>query len=312
MQDVFSFEGMQMNGLRKLWLALTLSAAVLGTTAYAQEGVGDVVYVPTPDIVVEEMLRMAKIGPNDYLIDLGSGDGRFVISAAAKGARAFGVDLDTYLLRVARKNAVDARVADRATFIEQNLFETDLSKATVVSTYLLPQMNLKLRPKILALKPGTRVIAHDYHMGSWYPDQQRDIPVPEKKVGTPGVSYVYLWYVPAKVAGKWQTQLNVGGKVTPYEFAFDQAFQILEGTMRSGADSTAIRGRLNGEEVSFITQPKGSPGAQRHEFKGRVNGDVIEGTVRIGDGAAAREEKWTARLVSRAEMRAAADDVAGR
>ena len=302
-----------MKRFSKLWLGLAAWAVFFSQPASAQEGRGDVVYVPTPQVVVEEMLRMAKVGPKDYLIDLGSGDGRFVITAAKQfGARAFGVDLDSYLLKIARTNAKIEGVADRANFIEQNLFETDLSQATVVSSYLLPEMNLKLRPKIMALKPGTRVVAHDYHMGAWYPDDQRDIPVPEKVVGTPGVSYVYLWYVPAKVAGKWQTQLNVGGKVTPYEFAFDQAFQILEGTMRSGADSTAIRGRLNGEEVSFITQPKGSPGAQRHEFKGRVNGDVIEGTVRIGDGAAAREEKWTARLVSRAEMRAAADDVAGR
>lgn len=302
-----------MNCLKKLWLGLALSAFMLSTPALSQEGAGDVVYVPTPQIVVDEMLGLAKIGPNDYLIDLGSGDGRFVISAAKKhGARAFGVDLDTYLLRLARKNAQSEGVADRATFIEQNLFETDLSKATVVSTYLLPEMNLKLRPKILALKPGTRVVAHDYHMGSWYPDDQRDIPVPEKKVGTPGVSYIYLWYVPARVAGKWQTQLNVAGRNTPYEFAFDQAFQILEGTMRSGADSTAIRGRLNGEEISFITQPKGSPGAQRHEFKGRVSGDAIDGTVRIGEGAAAREVRWTATLTARGEMRPAGDEVTER
>jgi hypothetical protein len=170
-------------------------------------------------------------------------------------------------------------------------------------------MNLKLRPKIMALKPGTRVVAHDYHMGAWYPDDQRDIPVPEKKVGTAGVSYVYLWYVPAKVAGKWQSQVNVAGKDTPYEMAFDQSFQILEGTMRAGADSAQIRGRLNGENISFITQPKGSPGGQRHEFKGKVSGDSIVGTVRIGDGTAAREAKWTAKLAARGDLKKASDEI---
>jgi hypothetical protein len=298
-----------MNFVKKLWLGVAASAVLFSGPAASQQGVGDVVYVPTPEIVVEEMLRMAKVGPNDYLIDLGSGDGRFVISAAAKGARAFGVDLDTYLLREARKNAQAAGLSERATFVEQNLFETDLSKATVVSTYLLPSMNLKLRPKIMALKPGTRVVAHDYHMGAWYPDDQRDIPVPEKKVGTAGVSYVYLWYVPAKVAGRWQSQVNVAGRDMPYEMAFDQSFQILEGTMRAGADSAQIRGRLNGENISFITQPKGSPGGQRHEFKGKVSGDSIVGTVRIGDGTAAREAKWTAKLAARGDLKKASDEI---
>jgi hypothetical protein len=302
-----------MNHMKKLFFGLAASAAFFAGAASSQEGRGDVVYVPTPQVVVDEMLRMAKIGPKDFLIDLGSGDGRFVITAAKKfGAQGFGVDLDSYLLKIARDTAQKEGVAERARFVEENLFETDLTKATVISSYLLPEMNLKLRPRILALKPGTRVVAHDYHMGSWYPDDQRDIAVPEKKVGAAGVSYVYLWYVPALVAGKWQSTLNVAGKDTPVEIAFDQAFQILEGTLRSGSESTPLRGRLHGDELSFITQPKGSPGGLRHEFKGRVNGDTIDGTVRIGEGAAAREVKWTAKLAARGEMRRAADDVAGR
>ena len=304
-----------MNVFRNWVFAGIAAAAFAGFSAPAssQEGRGDVVYVPTPQIVVDEMLRMAKIGPNDYLIDLGSGDGRFVITAAKKfGARGFGVDLDTYLLRLARKNAQTEGVTDRANFIEQNLFETDLSQATVVSSYLLPEMNLKLRPKILALKPGTRVVAHDYHMGEWYPDDQRDLPVPEKKVGTPGISYVYLWYVPARVAGKWQTQLNVAGKDVPYEIAFDQSFQILEGTMRGGAETATLRGRLRGDEITFTTQPKGSPGNLRHDFSGKVSGDTMSGTVKIGEGASARQANWTAKLVARGEMRRAKDEIAER
>jgi hypothetical protein len=305
--------GDEMNCFKKLYLGLAASAVLLTGPALSQEGRGDVVYVPTPQIVVDEMLRMAKIGPNDFLIDLGSGDGRFVITAAKKfGARGFGVDLDTYLLRTARKNAQSEGVSDRANFVEQNLFETDLSQATVISSYLLPEMNLKLRPKILALKPGTRVVAHDYHMGDWYPDDQRDIPVPEKKVGTPGISYVYLWHVPARVAGKWQTQLNAAGKEVPYEIAFDQLFQILEGSLRGGSESAILRGRLNGDQITFTTQPKGSPGNQRHDFTGKVDGDTMTGTVRIGEGANVRQANWSAKLTARGEMRRGKDEGEGR
>jgi methyltransferase family protein len=294
--------------------ALAAAMIVVSTWATAQEGRGDVVYVPTPQIVVDEMLRLAKIGAKDFLIDLGSGDGRIVITAAKKyGAQGFGVDLDTVLLRQARDGANKEGVSDRAQFVEQNLFETDLSKATVVSSYLLPEMNLKLRPKILALKPGTRVVAHDYHMGDWYPDEQKDIVVPEKKVGTPGVSYIYLWVVPAVVAGKWQGQIGAGGKDVPVELALEQLFQILDGSVRIGSQSIALRGRVsNGDQIEFSTPPKGSPGNERYEFRGRIAGDTIEGTVRIGDGANARQGNFTARLTARGEMRRAADDVAAR
>lgn len=300
--------------LRKLCQGLAWPLMALAAPALAQEGRGDVVYVPTPQVVVDEMLSMAKISSKDYLIDLGSGDGRIVITAAKKhGARGIGVDLDSYLLKLAREGAKKEGVADRATFVEQNLFETDLSKATVISSYLLPEMNLRLRPKLLALKPGTRIVAHDYHMGEWYPDAQKDIPVPEKVVGTPGVSYIYLWVVPAKIAGKWQGQMTVGGKETPYELAIDQQFQILEGTLRMGNDTASLRGRVsNGDQVSITTPPKGSPGGQRHEFTGRVSGDTIQGTVRIGEGNAVRQGTWTAKLTARGELRRGTDEVAAR
>lgn len=296
----------------KTGLITLLPALALAAPVAAQEGRGDVVYVPTPQIVVDEMLTMAKVGPKDYLIDLGSGDGRFVITAAKKyGARAFGVDLDTHLLGIARANAKKEGVAERASFVEENLFTTDLSKATVVSTYLLPEMNLKLRPKILALKPGTRVVAHDYHMGDWYPDLQKDIPVPEKVVGTPGVSYVYYWVVPARVAGKWQARVEGAGKETPYEIAFEQLFQILEGSVSAGKGSAPLRGRiLDGDKITFTTQPKASPGGRRHEWNGRIAGDTMQGTVRIGEGPGAREASWTAKLVQRGEMTRPSDEKA--
>jgi hypothetical protein len=280
-----------------------LAASLIAAGTWAQEGQGDVVYVPTPQVAVDEMLKMAKVGPSDYLIDLGSGDGRIVITAAKKhGARGFGVDLDTYLLKVANGNAQKEGVADRAQFFEQNLFETDLSKATVVSTYLLPEMNEKLRPKLLALKPGTRVVAHDYDMGEWAPDEQKTLIVPEKKVGDPGKSYVFLWVVPARVAGTWQSRANVGGKSVDYEFALKQEFQMLDGSGRAGSRSGTVRGRVvEGTQVRFSLSGKSGDGLAWHEFQGRLTGDdTIEGLMYIGDGPKRQQYPWTARRTERA------------
>ena len=175
-------------------------------------------------------------------------------------------------------------------------------------------MNLKLRPKILALKPGTRVVAHDYHMGDWYPDDQRDIPVPEKKVGTPGVSYIYLWVVPAKVAGKWQGADQRGGQGHALRARFRPALpDSRRHAARAARKAPLVRGRVsNGNQIAFATQPKDSPGGLRHDFRGTIKGDTIEGTVRIGEGAAAREAPWSAKLTQRGELRRAADEVAER
>jgi SAM-dependent methyltransferase len=229
------------------WLrVIALAAALAAPVAQAQDGRGDVVYVPTPQVVVDEMLRMAKVTANDYIIDLGSGDGRIVITAAKRiGARGFGVDLDTYLLKIANATAKKEGVADRAKFIEQNLFETDLSPATVVTTYLLPEMNEKLRPKLLSsLKAGTRVVAHDYSMGEWDP---------EKVVGDPGKSYIYLYIIPARVAGRWESELATGGgKPVPYHFSFEQNYQLVHGTARVGdRDLRLPQFRLSGENLAF-------------------------------------------------------------
>ena len=220
--------------------------------AGAQDGRCDVVYVPTPQVVVDEMLRMAKVGPADYVIDLGSGDGRIVITAAKKhGARGFGVDLDTYLLKIANAAAAKEGVADRARFIEQNLFETDLRPATVITSYLLPEMNARLRPTLLKLKPGTRVVAHDYAMGDWDPDEEKTLVVPEKTVGDPGKSYVFLWIVPATVAGRWESQLPVGARTVPYEFSFSQVYQLVTGTARIDQQEVKLpQFRMSGEQLT--------------------------------------------------------------
>jgi Methyltransferase domain len=278
--------------------AHVLAAALiaLAPAALAQKGAGDVVYVPTPQMVVDTMMRMAQVGPSDYLIDLGSGDGRVVLSAAARGARALGVDLDRYLLGVANEAAQRERLADRATFREQNLFETDLSGATVITTYLLPDMNLKLRPKILALKPGTRVVAHDYHMGDWQPDQRETLEVPEKKVGLVGVSYVYLWYVPAQVAGKWRTEIPVAGRPMPFEFELEQQFQIVTGraTAVASRPTRLQTPRLRSDWLSFMVELGPGRPPVRYEFRGRVEGDELRGTAFVWENNARREVPFAA------------------
>jgi hypothetical protein len=288
----------------KCALALALVAPLAGVAAEERErGVGDVVYVPTPQVVVDEMLSMAKTGPKDFIIDLGSGDGRMVITAAKKfGARGFGVDLSDELLAEARANAIAAGVADRAEFRKQNLFETDLKQATVISTYLLPEMNEKLRPKILALPPGTHVVAHDYHFGDWKPDETKTLSVPEKIVGTPGISYVYMWVVPAKVGGRWTSEFKHGAGSTVCEFEFTQSFQIIGGNARINAQAVKLPdSRVIGDQIAFTVFVKAGDAASRHEFRGTIKGDTIDGTVSIGNGNAAKQLPWNAKLVAAAK-----------
>ncbi len=285
--------------MRRILLAAVLAAAA-ATAALAQKGAGDVVYVPTPQVVVDTMLRMAEVGPADYLIDLGSGDGRVVVSAAARGARALGVDLDRHLLGVAAAAAEREGVAARASFREQNLFETDLAGATVITTYLLPDMNLKLRPKILALKPGTRVVAHDYPMGDWLPDERQTLNVPEKKVGLEGVSYVYLWRVPAPVAGRWRTEIPVAGRPTPLEFELEQRFQVVTGQASAIASRPAKLQvpRLRADALAFTVELGPGRPPVRYEFRGRVDGNALTGTVHVWENNVRRETTFAAQRIA--------------
>ena len=294
-----------MTQLKHLFGAGLMLALIMPVLALAQDdkerGVGNVVYVPTPQVVVEEMLRMAKVGPADFVIDLGSGDGRMVRTAAKKfGARGFGVDLSDDLLRESNGLALAEGIADRARFIKEDLFETDLSKATVITSYLLPEMNQKLRPKILNLKPGTRVVAHDYHMGEWPSDENKEIIVPEKKVGVAGRSYVYLWIVPAKIGGRWQAQINSPAHPGGLELEFAQKFQKLEGSAKSGGQTVALLApKIEADQLSFAFFTKPGDSATRHQFTGAVKGDTIEGLVKVGDGAKQQQLPWTAKVVQR-------------
>jgi hypothetical protein len=289
--------------VKLVWSACLMLALVVSSVARAEEerGVGNVVYVPTPQVVVEEMLRMAKVGPQDFIIDLGSGDGRMVITAAKKfGARGFGVDLSDDLLRESNGVALGEGVADRARFIKQNLFETDLTQATVITTYLLPEMNEKLRPKILNLKPGTRVVAHDYPMGDWQSDENKEIIVPEKKVGNAGRSFVYLWTVPAKVGGRWQAQIKSPAHAGNLELEFSQRFQMLEGSARDGGRQIAlVAPKIEADRLTFAFFAKPGDNATRHEFTGTVKGDAIEGIVKVGAGASQQQLPWSATVLQR-------------
>jgi hypothetical protein len=263
-----------------------LVAAVLAMPAGAQD-YGDTPYVQTPQNVVDRMLEVAKVGPKDFVIDLGSGDGRMIITAAKKhGARGFGVDLDRRLVTLSNRLAAKAGVADRAVFYERDIYQTDLSPASVVTIYLLPEVNLMMRPRLIAmLKPGTRVVSHDYDMGEWTPDLAFTMDAPGKTVGRDEKSKVFFWVVPANVSGKWRwyEPAPAGGQRS-YELVLDQFFQKIEGTLAVDGKSAPIQNaKLTGDEVSFTARLDSEAPA---EFRGRVIGNGMEGVARRASGQA--------------------------
>ena len=219
-----------------------------------QEG-KDVVWVPTSEALVEKMLDMARVTRRDFVMDLGSGDGRTVIAAARRGARALGIEYDPDMVALSKYNAERAGVTARAEFMKADLFETDLSKASVITMFLLPEINLKLRPKILALKPGTRVVSNTFTMEKWEADETAT-------VADCATSWCHalLWIVPARVAGTYRTPQG--------EVVFKQNFQMLSGSLRTEGTTYALKGRVRGEEVSFS--------AGGRTYQGRMNGKQLE------------------------------------
>lgn len=223
----------------------------------------DVVWVPSPQALVDRMLDMAKLTKDDYLIDLGSGDGRTVITAAQRGARAHGIEYNPDLVTLSQRAAEKEGVAEKATFVRADIFESDFSEATVLTLFLLPQLNLRLRPTILEMKPGTRVVSNTFTMGEWKPDETID-------AGGDCTSYcrAHRWIVPAKVEGTW--------RMPDGELTLKQDFQFLSGTLNQGGRSIPVTdARMDGADISFR--------AGDRRYSGRVNGDRIEG--RAGDGA---------------------------
>jgi hypothetical protein len=277
-------------------LGRVLLAACLAASSASAQDWGDTPYVQTPQNVVDRMLEIAKINRDDYVIDLGSGDGRMVITAVRKyGARGFGVDLDRRLVALSNRNAKKAGVADRAEFFQRDLHETDFSRASVLSIYLLPEVNLMIRGRILAtLKPGSRVVSHDYNMGAWPPDYQTEMAAPGKTVGIGQRSKVYYWVVPGRAAGRWRWELAPGGKLVAFELVLQQNFQVLEGTLAAGGQSARIeKGKLSGEAIAFSANLDGS----QYEFSGRIFNHALEGKARLTRGGAAQELPWTATRV---------------
>jgi len=279
----------------KILIAASLIAAVPAVAqpqAWAWDD-GTVPYVQTPMEIVERMLRMAEVGRDDYVIDLGSGDGRIVIEAAKRGARGLGVDLDPSLVKHATENAQRAGVGERASFQVKDIFETDLSKASVVAFYLLPDFNAKLMPRLLALRPGTRIVSHDGGIGDWPPDERLEMRTPEKPVGVGGVSRVELWIVPADAKGAWVSEIPAhGGK---WNFRVKQHYQMLDVEVGAqGRDLLVRNTRLRGEEIKLIVTGIVNGRAWHHYFVGTLKDDRIAGELTVSDGNNRRSFPWTA------------------
>ncbi len=270
-------------------VAVVLLFALCGSGAGAQDPSGDEVpYIKTPQAVVDKMLELAQVGVDDFLIDLGSGDGRIVISAAQyRGARGFGVELDDRLVEASNAAARKAGVADRAQFFARDLFDTDIAQASVLTMYLLPEFNLRLRPRLLAeLKPGTRVVSHDWDMGEWQPDAKAVLEGLSKPVMPIHSSTVYLWIVPARVAGVWTVKLD-GAKAMQVEFV--QRFQEISGFATGETGRSLMQSpNLRGAEIRFAVIDPARRRSEPLHFFGRVAGDAMEGTAAGG-------RRWHAR-----------------
>jgi hypothetical protein len=267
-----------------------LAALAIALPAAAQKGkdyephVGqagkDVIWVPTPDEVVDRMLRMAQVTANDYVVDLGAGDGKIAIAAAKKfGARALGIEYDADMARHAQRNVERAGVAGRARIVQGDIFVSDFAQATVVTMYLLPALNLKLRPQLLAMRPGTRVVSHSFSMDDWEADESSSL----------DGRRAYFWVVPAAVAGAWSLELVGGGAAEKLEMALEQRYQKIDGTVTLGAVLGGLReARLRGYLIAFAyVDVKGV----RRDFSGRVIGARMEGSFRADNGT---EGRWTA------------------
>lgn len=266
--------------LSRLFAALYLMAVAVGSPVWAQPATGyapqvgqegkDVVWVPTPQTLVDRMLDMAKAMPADYVIDLGSGDGRTVITAAKRGIKAHGVEYNPEMVELAKRNAQKEGVADRATFVEADIFETDFSQATVLTLFLLTDLNIKLRPTILSMKPGTRVVSNTFMMGDWEPDDRVEAPA-----GCSSFCKASLWIVPAKVEGTWQMGQS--------ELDLAQKYQAISGRLKTGNVIAPITdGRMSGDRIAFT--------AGGTQYAGTVTGNAIEGTQK----SSAHETKWQA------------------
>ncbi len=268
--------------LAALLIAFPAAAQQKGPAYEPQVGQAgkDVIWVPTPDEVVERMLRMAQVTPNDYVIDLGAGDGKIAIAAAKVfGARALGIEYNPEMARHAQSNVEKAGITARARIIQGDIFVTDFTQATVITMYLLPALNLKLRPQILAMRPGTRVVSHSFTMDDWEADETSSM----------DGRRAYFWIVPANVMGSWQLEVTGGGANEKLELTLEQRYQKIEGSVGLGPVQGGLRdARLRGFNIGF-TYVDGK--SVRRELSGRVSGGRMEGSFRADNGT---EGRWVA------------------
>ena len=237
-------------------------------------------YVPTPQLVVDEMLKLAGVTSKDFVIDLGSGDGRVILTAARDfRATGLGVDIDAKLVELANKQAKADGLAERAKFIEQDMFKADVGKASVVTLYVLPDFMEKLRPKLLSeLKPGVRIVAHDYYMSGWHPDKRLTLTVPEK-VAANGTdkAYIYLWIVPSVVDGDWRLDFDPGGEHRQLiVLTLNQRYQMLNGSAANKFGAMKVEdAKLAGNQIDFFL----TVGSTAYRFSGAIDGDKMEGSA---------------------------------
>ena len=263
----------------RLWTAAFFLSANI---AFAQP-TEEVPFVTSPDNVTLVMLSVAGVKRGDHVIDLGSGDGRIVILAAKRfEATGLGVEIDPSLVARSKTNARNASVADKVEFREQDLFKTDLLQATVITMYLLQEVNIQLRPALLALKPGTRIVSHDWDMGDWAPDRTTVVPVPNKAVGLEKSSKVHLWTVPARVEGLW----CAGGLLRGASMKLTQKYQTFEGTLAWRDRTRELKGTINGSE---LRTPAGSSG----ELVLQASDNTLRITGAQGNMALAQGQSFT-------------------
>lgn len=239
----------------------------------------DVIWVPTPRALVERMLDMTRVTSNDYVIDLGAGDGRTVIAAAKRGARALGIEYNPDMVALARRNAEEAGVSRRARFVQGDIFKIDFSEADVLTLYLLPNLNLKLRPMILRMRPGTRVVSHAFTMADWHPDASDTV---ENR-------NAYMWIVPARVEGTWR--MTMSSSTSAHELLLRQQYQYAEGLVRINGKTGQVRDfKIRGTGVTFTIFEPTSRDPLRYNFEGRVVGESMEGVVELPGG----QQTWKA------------------
>jgi len=268
--------------LAALLIAFPAAAQQKGQSYEPQVGQAgkDVIWVPTPDEVVERMLRMAQVTANDYVVDLGAGDGKIAIAAAKLfGARSLGIEYNPEMAKHAQRNAEKAGVTGKARIVQGDIFASDFTQATVVTMYLLPALNLKLRPQLLAMRPGTRVVSHSFTMDDWEADETSSM----------DGRRAYFWVVPANVMGAWTLEASGAGASEKMELTFEQRYQKIEGTLGLGQVQAGLRdARLRGFNISFSYVDGKSV---RRDLTDRVSGARMEGSFRTDNGT---EGRWSA------------------